>query len=468
RDDLHRLADQEGRRVVHEAADDGLSGTRSRDKALACVDMLRRGDIDVLAVWKWDRFSREGAKAVGHLQDALDERARTGRPALFVAMQDGLRSDSSAWDVQAAVVAAVGRMETNNIRVRVASHIKSQRAKGKWTGGAGIPYGYRSTPAPDGEGKILVPDPVEVAIVQRMARDVLAGVPLSHVAKRLNDAGVATARSPYRRALLAGRDTDGLDRGTWTPSVLRALLTRDALAGRIIHDGQVILDTDGTPLQAFEPVIDAGTLAMLRDKLNRGPGKTPGPARRKHARLLSGVAVCALCAVPMYVTNSSGKAAYRCRSNWERSGSCRSTTINAAGLEGHVQELFLTDCGDVPETRVEETEQWVGELATVQAGIDRALDEMRQEGADIAALAARMEALKGRAAEYRARPQRLRRIVHTGRTGGAADGAAETVHEQRNILCEYEQRVEVAPATRRGISPIDDSRVTVIYHDQEE
>src|SRR5690606_13432481 len=132
------------------------------------------------------------------------------------------------------------------------------------------------------------------------------------------------------------------------------------------------------------------------------------------------------------------------------------------------EELSWAVVGDVPEKRVEETEQWVGELATVQAGIDRALDEMRQEGADIAALAARVEALKGRAAEYRARPQRLRRIVHTGRTVGAAYAAAETVHEQRNILCEYVQRVEVAPATRRGISPIDDSRVTVIYHDQEE
>src|SRR5690606_9601389 len=155
-------------------------------------------------------------------------------------------------------------------------------------------------------------------------------------------------------------------------------------------------------------------------------------------------------------------------SNWERSGSCRSSTINAAGLEDHVQELFLTDYGDVPETKLEETEQWADELAAVQAGNERALDEMRQEGADMAALAARVEALKARAAEYRARPQRLRRIVHTGRTVGAAYAAAETVHEQRNILCEYVQRVEVAPATRRGISPIDDSRVTVIYHDEEE
>lgn len=106
RQDLEALAEREGWIVVEILTDDGLSGGKVRENAEHALEALRTGAADVVAVYKWDRWSRMGARTVADLQDVLDERASKHSPALFVALQDGLRSDSPAWDIQVAVLAA--------------------------------------------------------------------------------------------------------------------------------------------------------------------------------------------------------------------------------------------------------------------------------------------------------------------------------------------------------------------------
>src|SRR4051794_20873542 len=86
--DLRARAAREGWTVVDVLSDDGISGGSSRAKAHRALEMLRGGDADVLAVWKADRWSRQGVRAVADLDDVLAQRP----DARFIADQDGLDS----------------------------------------------------------------------------------------------------------------------------------------------------------------------------------------------------------------------------------------------------------------------------------------------------------------------------------------------------------------------------------------
>ena len=85
--DLQQLAVREGWTVVRTLTDDGLSGRKARANAAEALRMLREDEADVLAVWKLDRWTRQGLGAIGALSDALD----AVPSATFVALQDGLR-----------------------------------------------------------------------------------------------------------------------------------------------------------------------------------------------------------------------------------------------------------------------------------------------------------------------------------------------------------------------------------------
>ncbi|MGC5166454.1 recombinase family protein [Luteimicrobium sp. DT211] len=81
-DDLRALAAREGWVVVRVLVDDGISGRLARANATEAVTMLADGRADVLAVWKFDRFTRQGLGALAELMDALGSRPGT----LFVAL----------------------------------------------------------------------------------------------------------------------------------------------------------------------------------------------------------------------------------------------------------------------------------------------------------------------------------------------------------------------------------------------
>src|SRR6476620_11374883 len=138
--DLRVLADREGWDVAEVIVDDGLSGGYARANADRALAMLREGAADVLAVWKFDRWSRQGLGAVAALIDALDANPK----ALFVADRDGLRSSQPAWRIIASVLAEVARMERENTKARVTSSIAALRRGGRYAG-RNVPYGY--TPA---------------------------------------------------------------------------------------------------------------------------------------------------------------------------------------------------------------------------------------------------------------------------------------------------------------------------------
>lgn len=453
--ELRQHATREGWEVVAVLVDDGFSGRKARAKAAEALRLIATGAADVLAVWKFDRWTRQGLAAVGDLVRALD--ASTG--ALFVALRDGLRSDQAAFGIIAAVLAEVARAEADNAATRVRSAIAANKRTGRYTGGV-VPFGYRPDANPDGPGRILVPHGPEAAIVREIAERIVGGESVNSIVLDLNARRVPTTRSAARSAAREGKPTDGLDVGTWNVGILQGVITSDTLLGRVTAKGQLVTGEDGLPVTAFEPVLDYATMARVRSHTRnpRDPKTNPRPYRRRAARLLSGVAFCGRCGWKMYVRVADGNPVYRCANT--RPGECSTPRMHAAHAERAVEERFLRIVGAHPELKiVEEVEspESAAELAEVEAAIAKTSSELADDDADIPNLLARLSSLKARRATLRAIPAKVTRTARpTGRTYAEAWAAGDDEARRALLLSAVEDvRIDPLPegASSKGYHP---------------
>lgn len=453
---LQAVAEREGWQIVETFTDDGLSGGRPRANADRALKMLRDKTADVIAVYKFDRWSRMGARAVADLQDVLDERAASGSPALFLALADGLRSDSPAWDIQVALMAALGRTERELIRSRVKAARDYQRHTRRHSGY--VPYGYRTSPHPSGKGRALELHPEEAALVRRMANEVLSGATGYAVAKKLNAEGI----QPRKAA-------------KWTAATVADLLRGDAILGYMTHrrpgdpsrKSRPILGEDGLPEQVWPAIITPGEAAELNALLSRRPdwNSMPGAGRKRASRLLSGLVECVTCGSTLRVNytdkqkDGSRTARYVCSAS---AGACeRKVSIHAEMLEEHMSKTFLHVAGNFEVIEVRESRRDTGELAQVQQAIDAAAAEMAAPGADIAALASRLTELHARREALEAAPaETVIQTVATGETFAEAWEARDTAGRRVLISAALAGRIVVSPAVK-GSRKLDETRLYI-------
>jgi DNA invertase Pin-like site-specific DNA recombinase len=454
---LQSLAAREGWKVVETFTDDGLSGGKPRANALKALKMLSDNDADVIAVYKFDRWSRMGARAVADLQDVLEARSAQGSDALFVALSDGLRSDTPTWEVQVALMAALGKTEREMIRSRVKAARDYQRQTRRHSGVP--PYGYRPVPHPSGQGRALEIDPDEATVVRRMADQVLAGATSYAVAKSLNADGV----HPRRAA-------------TWSAATVADILRRDSLLGYMTHRGteknsrasRPLLGADGLPEQVWPAIISPDEAAHLRAQLSRRPdwnSKTRA-GRKRASRLLSGLVQCSTCKRVMRVNytdkqkNGSRTARYVCSAP---SGSCnRKVSVHAEMLEARISEEFLRVFGnfEVYEVR-ESTSRDAGKLAQIERAINATASDMAAPGADIPALATLLTELHARRSALEALPaETTTETVATGETFVEAWEGRDTAGRRSLVSFALNGRIVVSPAVR-GSRKLDESRLAI-------
>jgi site-specific DNA recombinase len=468
--DLRALAEREGWEVVRSLTDDGRSGRMARANATEAVRMLRDREADVLAVWKLDRFTRQGLSAIGELITVLD--AVPG--SLFVAMTDGLRSDQPAWRLTAAVLSEVARSEADSTAVRVRAANRDNRAVGRFVGGT-VPFGYRPAPREAG-GRTLVPHPPEVAVIRDFAARILQGESQAALVEDLTRRGIATTRSEYRVAEIKGIDPTGLPRGSWSYSGLNSVWTGESLLGRLSrsrkttdNEGKVsktwelIRDAQGMPLTAYEPLLDAATVELLRAHLRdpKNPASRRTAPRTRSARLLSGVIYCGACGRRLWVSGASERVVYTCM---RRPGLCVGPNIKAENAERAVTETFLGLVGALPETREVEVvtaPDTIAALADVEAAIRETTGELIADGADGQEILRRLTVLKALRLEHQSVPSSITVVTEkTGRTIAEA-WAASTVEERRSQLLRRLDHVTLAPTETKGHTGYHPERITI-------
>lgn len=128
-DDLRVLAGQRGWTLVREFVDEGVSGAKeSRPELDRLMEAARAGDIDVVVVWRFDRFAR----SVRHLLQALDEFRSLG--VEFVSVRENIDTSTAMGRAMFTMVAAIAELERELIRERVQAGVQRAQRQGKRVG----------------------------------------------------------------------------------------------------------------------------------------------------------------------------------------------------------------------------------------------------------------------------------------------------------------------------------------------
>jgi DNA invertase Pin-like site-specific DNA recombinase len=344
--------------------DNSLSAWRPkvvRPQWEALMARLEAGASDGVIVYDLTRFSRkprEGERLVDLADRGLRVWALSGEYDLGTA--DGRKHFRDAMNAAA--------YESDKISERVKRGKLRRARKGRVHGGgrtfglpgnAARPKGWEPGDPREAVGAEQVE--AERAVVRECYARLLAGEPLSGLVDDLNARGVRTA---------TGR--------RWRRNSLRGMLARAALAGLVVHRGQVI-----GALAGVEPVVareEWERVCALFDARRRG--RPPG---RVH--WLSGLMRCGQCGgtvggAPRYhlppYPDGSPKREYRCRRTADKPG-CGLVHIDALAAETAVAEAVKTRLGD-PRSAARIAKRLAG--AREQRGKIEAEMRMLNESAD--------------------------------------------------------------------------------------
>jgi len=285
------LAAARGWEIVREYTDNDTSASKQRGKGTQWARMLgelREGVAPVVIAVDLDRLLRD----TRDLFEIID----TGARVLTVDGEIDLTTADG--EFRATMLAGIARFEVRRKSERQLRANASRADLGKPIPGRRR-YGY--------ETDAVTPRPDEAAVVRRMFDHVAAGGSLRSLTRALVDEGVSPA---------PGR--------AWGMRRVRDILLNEHYAGAVRHKGRVF------PSEHVTPLVDAEQAAEVRAILN-DPGRrtTPGP---KAQHLLSGIAHCAVCGLPLNYMR-----AYVCKA-----GKAGHPSITAALLEPPVLDAVAT------------------------------------------------------------------------------------------------------------------------------
>lgn len=392
--------------------------------------MIADGKADAVVVWRLDRLARSVLDYGVLLKEGLD----------VVSCTESLDTTTPMGQAMVKILLVFAELESQTLGERLRATIAYRVSQGdRWRGG-GVPYGYKLTPHPSGDGKTLVIDPAEAAWVRFAADRVLSGASLYSTVQAFNAASASTIApaSLPRRA------------EAWSLSSLRVVLTGDSILGRQTRHGQLVRDEHrviATPWPAVLPLAD---VERLRARLAPQPLTQQ---RRKASRLLSGVLVCASCGRRMRVNsrraNSGTVEMYGCRSNVDGKRCAQPASIKADAVEAHVADTLLSIAGSHAVIEVREVLRDVAGLADVEEAIEHTTSAMRIPGANIPELAATLQALATQRDELAAAPREpVQEEYDTGETFGERWERGDVAERRALIESALTGPIQVRPIGR--------------------
>ncbi len=178
-EELETVAEQRGWQVVGTYIDEGVSGTKHDRPALdRMLTDVRAGKIDVVAVWRFDRFAR----STQHLIQALEEFDSLN--VEFFSLREQIDTSTAMGRAMFTIVSAISQLERSLIQERVQAGVNRAKAKGIHCGRPVVDIDVRPALAMLREGRPLN----EVANILGVARNTLR--------RRLIEAGEWPVQKP--------------------------------------------------------------------------------------------------------------------------------------------------------------------------------------------------------------------------------------------------------------------------------
>ena len=148
-DELRQVAQQRSWQAV-DYADDGVSGATDRRPALdRLMADARAGKIDVVAVWRFDRFARD----TRHLLVSMEEFRQLG--VQFVSLREQVDTSTPIGKAMFVIISAISELERDLIRERVVAGVRRAQASGKHCGRPKVEMDLRPALALLREGRSL-------------------------------------------------------------------------------------------------------------------------------------------------------------------------------------------------------------------------------------------------------------------------------------------------------------------------
>lgn len=401
----------------------------------ALLDAIRGGDITAVVAVEQSRITRQPAQ----WEELCLTLTRAGIGGVHT-ISGGFVSVAPAMRLVGRVMAAVDAEEVERTRARVRAAHARLRAEGRPAGGR--PYGYRNSIDEQGRATlVVVPD--QAAVIEEVARRVLAGESLATIADDLDARGVPTAREGTR----------------WRATALSSILSRDAIAGM----------RDGTPA-TWPAILDAETWRALEEWRamparwrTRSGGVAMGSKDRAPAfdYLLAGLATCGCCGWTLrgnrqWRRDGSTVASYACRraNNEPRPGDggpCGGVSIAAVPLDETIAADVIRLARD-PVVVAAATTDRSGERAALLAEVaaaEAAIADMAAEyGAGTIGAAewrAGREAAQGRLTVARGALAAVPVVTSIDPAEVADTWATRSIGERRRVVALFIDAVEVAP-----------------------
>jgi DNA invertase Pin-like site-specific DNA recombinase len=162
-DELRQVAAQRGWTFT-EFVDEGVSGSKDRRPALdRMMADARAGKLDVVTVWRFDRFARD----TRHLLTAMEEFRALG--VAFVSLREQIDTSTPMGKAMFTIISAIGELERDLIRERVVAGVQRAKANGKHCGRPKVAMDLRPAIALLREGRGLK----DVATILKVSRATL-------------------------------------------------------------------------------------------------------------------------------------------------------------------------------------------------------------------------------------------------------------------------------------------------------
>lgn len=284
REDCEKLARSRGLTVApsHVYVDNSRSAFsgKPRPDYLRLLETIRRGEVHWVVSWDPDRLHRSPRE----LEDFIDLMETTGVQVATVKAGDWDLS-TAAGRQQARSLGTWARYESEHKSERVRRALEQNAQDGRPHGR--VKYGWRRERDEETGEVAEVLHPEQAAVVQRIARQILAGDSLARITAELEAEGVPTANG-----------------GPWRRNSVRELALRERNAGRIVHRGQVVGDG------AFPAILEPAVFDQVKAVLRAPERKTV--MSKQSVTLLASIALCGECGAKLRGSVNGRKPSYRC------------------------------------------------------------------------------------------------------------------------------------------------------------
>ena len=315
----------DGWEALPQRYDDGAcsGGNTERPAFQRLLADVRSGKIDVVLVYKVDRFSRKLKDFVECL--SVLEAHQTA----FVSVKESFDTTTSMGKLLLGILMVFAEFERENGAERVRDRMASARKKGKWTGSI-PPLGYLVDPLK----KRLVIDPAEAVVVRRIyTRYLHLGSALA-VIKELNAEGVSTKKWVSKAGKVRGARK-------WGQGDIYRILRHHGYLGEVFYKGTIYPGE-------HEPIIERSLWDRVHVRLGAVTRSTANATRSTTPGFLKGLARCAGCGGAMTMGWTKSKATkyryYRC-SSAAKAGSATCTVGSIAA--GEIEQAVLTQLSNV-------------------------------------------------------------------------------------------------------------------------